>query len=469
MGSSTPRLSHIPAVTRPEPSRAAALAVNGGMAAIALCCAMYALLRTLHYGVNTPFWDDWDWVLLARQLDASQISFRDVLLISAGEHKIATQVLLSFAGWHLTGMNLTALMVWNWFVAVLACVVSFFVAARELGIRSFVPWLTLAASAFFVFNPAAYQYWTWAVPHIYVLLPLYFLIGVRLVQSRTAVWLQVLLLAALAVVSSFTIGNGLLFWIMFPAVLSMYHHGWSRAAGKPALAVAALCFAVTIGVYVHGLAHYSNPSPPGTSRTVAGVLLFFLTFTGNFVSHALSPQPVRLAQMAGLLLIALYVAAARMLLRHHDDAAQRRLVLIWTGLGGFTLLSGGLVSVARLGFGVAYAMDASRYSLAACFLPIAATVLAAIAILSFARRLPVRLVAYSAMISGVSILFFIAVAARYMQAPAADRLLLHCRMWELQGKVALAGINLIDLPTYRNIFPRDNRDEFKEPAADRKS
>ncbi len=463
MRSTTPRLGH--AVTPAQPGAAVmAFAARGGMVAAALFFAAYALVQTVRYGVNIPFWDEWDWVLLARQMHAGEISLSGILLKSAAEHKIAADILLAMLSWSLTGMNLRAVMVWNWFVDLLFCAAGFAITRHELGRRSILPWIALAASSFFVFNPTAYQFRTWGVPHFHLLLPLILFLGVRLVQSRVGLSLKVLALAAMALVSSFILGSGLLFWIMFPAILRLYHRGWSRAASKAALAAAGLLLALTAAMYVHGFLHYTNPAPAG-GITAGNVALFFLTYTGNFVAHCLSPQPLRLAQGAGLMTIALLLIASGTVLRNHQSGAPRRIALIWAGLGGYSILSAGAVAVARAGFGLAYALEASRYVLASCFLPIAAVVLAAMAIGGLARTLPVGILRYSSLVAALSVLVFIAGAARYMQTPAAESLLWNARISALHGKVAAAAAGVLDLPTYRNIFPREDPGEFRTSVA----
>src|SRR4051794_35590783 len=124
--------------------------------------AVFILVKSRMYGVNVPYWDEWDYVAQLKHLHDSGKSWPYLLSVRAGEHLIGGQIVLSAAGWIITSMNERLVMVWNWFFAFSFCILVTWAAGRELGYKTLAPWVAFGASSFFLFNPAAYQLWLWA-------------------------------------------------------------------------------------------------------------------------------------------------------------------------------------------------------------------------------------------------------------------------------------------------------------------
>jgi uncharacterized membrane protein SirB2 len=175
----------------------------------------------------------------------------------------------------------------------------------------------------------------------------------------------------------------------------------------------------------------------------------------------MSPQPVRLAEAAGALVLLIFVVGAVICLRLNLKKDQRRIVLIWLYFGLFWLISGLSVAVARYTFGIQYALDASRYVVAASFFVIATVVLAAIALSHLSTRVPQQLNAYSWFVSGCAVLAAVAIACRYEQTVPCIRLMQHMRYSELKGAVAAEASELLELPEFHDIYPHASFADFK--------
>jgi len=417
--------------------------------AIVAFCAGWTLTHIHRYGVSIPFWDEWDFVDTMRRLSGGELTWPQALLLRNEQHQIFSQFAFSAVAWHLTHLHLKTVMVWNWCIATSFCVLAAVVTGRGLASDKAIAWLTLAASSFFVFNPGGYQVMLWALPPVYSLLSLSFLIGVFLAQSTLPAGLKIVGAGLLSLFASFVLGNGLLFWIALPAVLLLYEDFQRLRRSRISLLLfAALLSLAVIGYVVGSVSHTRpelNPIPIG---------LFFLAHTGNFVSLSLTPQPVQLAEAAGALIVLLFGVAAPAALRGRTGE-QRRIALVWIFFGLFWFLSDLSAAMARHAFGIAYALDASRYVTASSFFLLATLVLAAIA-LKDRSSTSLR----SFVMPAVTILLLIAIFCRYPQIKTANAVMENSRYSQLQGKVAADSAGLLELPTFRNIFPHSGFEEF---------
>jgi hypothetical protein len=424
--------------------------------AVLAFCSWWVILKALQYGVNVPFWDQWDYIAQLHSWDRGEKSWLDVLTHTAGEHLIGGQVLLSAIEWHITGMNLRGLMVWNWFVALSFCLLAAWMTARELGYKSPIPWVVLGASAFFIYNPAAYQLWLWALPQIYLLVYLFLVVGVLLIQSRFDSGIKLSLIGVLAFGGTFLLGNGAVLWLILPVVL-IAHCTWRELKARRIgvgiylvlLGAAAVCYLVLVG-------SYKSPAPPAAGSSAGAIVSFFLTYTGNLVSLAMPNAALRVAQLVGLLLTGLFCVSVFLSLRLAGTRERRRTVLVWALIGGLSLLSGMLAAIARHSFGPMYPLEASRYVLASAFLPLAAVVLSAMALEDFTVHARAELRAYSLLLFLLSGLVFIALIARIQQTSRAEELMAHTRFSELSGKVASLASSHFELANYRQIYPHNN-------------
>lgn len=417
--------------------------------------AVFILIKSSEYGVNVPYWDEWDYVAQLKHLHDTGQSWPHLLSARAGEHLIGGQIILSAAGWITTSMNERLVMVWNWFFAFSFCILAAWAAGRELGYKTLAPWVVFGASSFFIFNPAAYQLWLWAHPNIYLIVYYLFIVGVLVIQTSLNPGIKLVLSGVIALFGTFVLSNAVALWILLPLVLTCYdgiHNVLSRRAhliGFIALLVSAVICYVILG------GPPSNPSP-STPQSLFAILLFFLTFLGNFISLSLSPQPLFLARCIGLALIILFGFFLFLEWRLAKPLSRRRVVLIWGFIGILALASAAMVALARTSFGPTYPMEASRYVVASAFVPIAVVVLGAMALEDLICTRPLHLSTYSAVLSMLTVVGFVALAARYQQVRAGEDSMRHMHVMELRGKVAALSVRTLELPWFNQIYPHDH-------------
>ncbi|MBV8072803.1 MAG: hypothetical protein JO270_23065 [Acidobacteriaceae bacterium] len=424
---------------------------------------MKSLFDILRFGVSIPFWDEWDFVSAVRELSSGELSWGHALLLRNGEHQIFGQIALSLTEWDLSRMHLRAVMVWNWLLSLVFCALVTFILSCERPAKASLVCFGAGVSFFFLLNPADLQVLLWALPPVYLLLSLGFLLGVCLARSSWPVPTKIIGLAVLSLLASFTLGNGLLFWVALPCVLLLYEDFSRVRRSRVALLIYLLLFCAALVCYRLGAAYYARQTPPPASGSnVLDIALFFLAFTGNFVSLSASPQPVLVAQTIGAVIILLFFTGAAIALKLRRTRGDRRAVLVWTYFGVFWFATGVLASASRYTFGASYALDASRYVPAASFFLITALILGALALGDLKKALPRFVFAYSTLISMVAVILSVAAFCRFTQTRAAHELMAYSRYQELHGVIAADASGILQLAALHNIFPHEDFAEFKK-------
>jgi hypothetical protein len=171
--------------------------------------------------------------------------------------------------------------------------------------------------------------------------------------------------AALAHISTYSFGNGMLVWLLaVPLETRSRSNGSAKGRQVFWRAIYGTCAALSIGSYFISYQH--PPLSPAlvspTAETVA-FLRFVLLWSGSLFTVG---APLVLGGIVLLLFLLLTGAAIRQMRR---DRSWRP-YYPWLALGSFSLISGGIAAATRLGFSYTMAGDA-RYAAFSAFLYIA--------------------------------------------------------------------------------------------------
>lgn len=435
----------------------------------ALCClagAYFAgsiLWHILRYGVQVPFWDDWNFIGDFESFAHAKLSVNDLILMQAGEHRIGLQVIGSILLWRLTGMNFRLMMMLNWSLSLAVTLLASLIIRKSLRTGAILSCAVWAMASLFIFNPAAYQLWLWGIPPVYLIVPLLFLAGAHVAQYSISIDVRIACAAVAALLASFSFGAGVLLWTLFPFVLISIIGRRQILKARWAIGAYALLFMLTTYIYSRGIATYSN-SEPAIKTTLGGLISFFFAYTGNLVEGLPVNGIVNWAQAMGWLILLLFVLSATSALRicRRSSAWIAAVICICTGI--YAILAGVLVSAARIRFGVQYAVESSRYVLSSAIFPVVISTLMCICLIRFRSKLPPAVTSYSVNLVALTLLITASLVIRAGQSPPLEESFRLSRVHELQGKVAISAANFLPLPEYRYIFPHDNWSQFQKLA-----
>jgi hypothetical protein len=337
-------------------------------ATVALCvlpaiCAFYIMCT---HWVPVPYWDEWD--SPGRQLAAyyqGTLSLAD-LFSQHNESRSFFPRLLYLAiylpaGWDVRyGMAAT-------FALVCACSAGLYRILRKTQPSSRAVPLIFAGMNFLLFSPRQYENFLHAVM-IEAFAPACALIFAILTNlSDRSLKTKTLVNAALAFASTYTFANGMLLWVLaFPMETGTAHPTRARIFWRLVYILAAAASLVAYFV------SYRHPplSPPFASplAQLPALFHFFLVWIGSLFSAG-APA------FCGAIILLLFVGLAAVAIAQIRRMGVWREHYPWFILGCYTLVSGCVVAIGRIGFDYSMAGDV-RYTASTAFLYIAVTGLA---------------------------------------------------------------------------------------------
>jgi hypothetical protein len=330
---------------------------------IALCVlpAIGALYMMCAHWVPVPYWDEWD--SPGQQLAAcyrGTLRFAD-LFSQHNESRSFFPRLLYLAiylpaGWDVRiGMTVA-------FALVCAGSVGLYRILRGTNPSSGAVPFVFAAMNFLLFSPRQYENFLHAVM-IEAFAPVCALIFALLINlSDRSLKAKTLANAALAFIATYTFANGMLLWLLaFPLERTRVRDARTRIFWRMAYVLIAAASLVAYFI------SYRHPplSPPFVSpiAQLPALLHFYLVWLGSLFSAG---APGLCGAVALLLFLALAAAAISQIRR----TGAWRMHYPWLMLGSYTLISGCVVAVGRLGFDYSMAGDV-RYTASTAFLYIA--------------------------------------------------------------------------------------------------
>jgi hypothetical protein len=333
-------------------------------AALAACAPAWLILR---YGVDVPYWDQWDVAPFFEKLSNGSLTGAD-LFAQQNEYRQFFPNLVFVALGRLTG--------WNVRVEMLACLLLACLAAlsvRSLGSRTSAdesdggPPFLLAS--LLVFSAVQYENWLFGVQVVYFVPGACVTAGlVAAYSERLGTRASLAVCACLAAVATFSSANGVACWLVLPlGVLAARRE--ARASARRWLPLWGACLALCLAAYVYGYrTPAAHPAPTEAAGRPLDAAVYFLALSGGPL--ALGPRPLTVAVLAGAFALAAYALACAYVLRHRADAALVRRAGAWAALGAYSVITAAMVTAGRLGFGVAQSLS-SRYTTFTLYLLVA--------------------------------------------------------------------------------------------------
>jgi hypothetical protein len=336
-------------------------------AALAAACAPAWLIQ--RYGVDVPYWDQWETVFFFEKLARGSLTAAD-LFAQQNEYRQFFPNLLFVALGRLTSWNVK----YEMFASLLlACLVAW--GVWRLGARTFDDTLRrgllFLTASLLIFSSIQFENWLFGVQVVYFVPVACVVAGLVVAYSeKTGTWVALVACACLSAVSTFSSANGLLCWLVLPPAL-LAARPRARAAARWWLPLWCAGLALCVAVYARG--YHSPASHPSTSEALRhplDALVFFAALLGGPLAVGPRPVAIVVAIGGGACALAAYVLACSYLFKFRTDAALVRRATAWAALGAYSLGTAGLVTVGRLGYGVSQSLT-SRYTTFTLYLLVA--------------------------------------------------------------------------------------------------
>jgi len=340
--------------------------------ALALVPAAFLLVVILRYGVNLPFLDHWTLAGLFKEIEQGTLTLGD-LTAQHNESRMFFPRLLVLPLAYLSGWNVRLEMLVSFLLACLVSINVYRLGRASFPDRRLTSLGLLVPANLLIFSVVQWQNWLWGF-QLVAFLPIALLTSSLVVAcSRWSITSRVVVNIVLATIASFSFSSGLLCWFVVLPVLMLLD--WSEFAKRrwlvaAWLAAAAANFTLYFATYTHPENH---PVLGEALRRVLDAIVFFAAFLGAPVAWVIgrdSGATLSVSAGIGFVLSALFLVCAATVWLQRTSNTLRRRAAPWLGIGAFALLSGGMLTMARVGFGTGYALQ-SRYSTAALYLCVA--------------------------------------------------------------------------------------------------
>lgn len=191
-----------------------------------LASPFYILYLIYHYGINVPFWDQWELVPLLKKVHTYGLTFSDIWA-QHNEHRVFFPRLIMLSLAYLTNWNIMFELYTNLILAALILLILCILLRQTFDKQNSIPaWLFIIFS-FLIFSPTQWGNWTWGWQlHIFL----------SVLASVVAVWavskwsgkLRGFIVAMVsAVIASYSFNSGLLTWVIV-IMLLMIQKEWHR-------------------------------------------------------------------------------------------------------------------------------------------------------------------------------------------------------------------------------------------------
>jgi hypothetical protein len=302
------------------------------------------------YGVNVPFGDEWSLISLFARWHDHQMTFAD-LFRQHNEHRIFFPKLIYIAFAQLTHWNLRAEMFFSVFLCAGTSVCIYGLLKRTVAgsrLRRTAIW---ALSNLLLFSPSQAENWMWGF-QLQMFIPTLCLIASLLIlhAPNVGAW-RLASACGLAIIGTYSFGNGLLLWPIIGAYLFL------RGTGKRRLLFWAGAFVVVGVTYFFG--YEPHPSPGRYHASTLDYLVYFLRFNGNALGQLPLQSHLLWTAVIGAGAVLLFGIAAALFLKARSSALS--LALPWLALASYALASAFIATYSRVREGIEQALD-SRYS-----------------------------------------------------------------------------------------------------------
>ena len=324
-------------------------------AALSLAVAaplLYLVQAVVRRWVNVPFNDDWDFYWIVKAHRDGQLDFGD-FYAQHNEHRILWPNLVMFALASISDWDIRVQLAFSLFVAALTFVLLALMIRQTLAASRWWLFAALFLTSVIFFAPTAVQNWLWGWQIEWFMAVAGIVLAVWALGSwrTTRPWLQLLIAILGATLATFSLGGGLLVWIVCLPIFAFTRHLWRWS---PAWLAAG---AIEIKLYYTDYYDMGGPSPLHVILTQPlgliryGAVYLTRVLMGPFDQHRSNALALGLALL-------LAISTGYVLLRHRP---QFTTLVPWLSLALVAIGSAVVTGTARLVYGYHQAFS-SRYT-----------------------------------------------------------------------------------------------------------
>ena len=324
---------------------------------------LFIVATVTRYGVNVPFWDQWEFVKLLDKAAAGQLEFKD-FWEQHNEHRLVLPRVIMLALAKATQWDIRYEIAANVVVAFL--VLGMLVLLIERTVRPvapvIVPWLILAASLT-TFSLTQWLNWIWGWQLQIFMNALAAVATVWALARWRGRWPGLVLALLAAIAGALSFATGLILLALIPLALLI---GPRFDQGASRLAHVALTAAIGAGVaalYLNKFRHPGQqPSPLFLLSHPVSYSYYVLTYMGS----GLGAWSTLVSASWGAVGIAAFAWCSTWLWIRFPDLRHTTL-LPWILLGLYGILSGFMIGIGRAGYSAAQALGPPYVTISSLF------------------------------------------------------------------------------------------------------
>lgn len=309
---------------------------------------VYILYLLSSYGMDVPFWDEWELAAYLVKARAGTLTLSD-LWMQHNEHRLFFPRLVLLAVAYPTNWNLKCQLYLNFVVTVISFLF-IYLLLRSTFDGQIPKWLLIAVS-FLVFSPVQWENWSGGLVIHFFLNVLNITAATYFINKGSGRWVWLSVAIILTLIASCTISSGLLAWIALAIIF--LRKGWK----KEHIIAWIFVFAIMIALYFKG---YAKPAHHPS-------LLFFIHHRYEFAKYVFAYLGGPIGRAWGTrgsvcigIVSLVILGAVAVYLRGFDREGWDKL-LPWLAVGTYAFFSAIITGIGRAGFGVTQAL-ASRYT-----------------------------------------------------------------------------------------------------------
>jgi len=313
-------------------------------------------LLIFKYSVDLPQWDQWDYVPFFEKLSRGALTFADLFAQVNEYRQFFPNLIFVMLGW-LTRWDVRYEMLLTFLTACLISLNVYRLAERTISGDRIPRLFLLLIANLIIFSPAQYQNWLQGQQLVYYV-PIACVTTCLLVAgSGWKLETKFGVCAVLSVISTFSCANGILCWLVLIPILVLDDSS-SRASAKRWLVIAwtmTLCSSAALYLF-----HYHKPWWSPSPTTALFHPLQAITYLFGFLGAPLALEKGKVAAVVGLILTSAFALSCFYCFRRRTDLTLARRMIVWLTIGAYSVLTGVMTTIGRLGFGVGQSQN-TRY------------------------------------------------------------------------------------------------------------